>query len=235
MYHHRIQHLCRCDDYLSCLINLLDDPLLDDRHTLKRDLNTHIAARHHDPVSLLDDRVNIVHALLILDLCDDIDGTASVFIKKFSHLPDIIRSTGEGCSHKIKIFLDSEKEIFPVLRADERHVQLYSGHIDALAVRDISSVVDNADDILPFDLLHLHPDQAIVDQNRITDLHVFIKIFIGNGHALLSSLNLIIHKCKFLSLLKRDPVILEAPDPDLRSLRVQKSCDRSVILLPELL
>ena len=94
MDHHGVKHLCSSDDNLSRFIDFLDDPLLDDRHVFQRYLHTHVASGDHDAVCLLDDRVNIIHALLIFNLGDDVDLLTAVIVEKLSHLPDIV---GRSC------------------------------------------------------------------------------------------------------------------------------------------
>jgi hypothetical protein len=48
-----------------------DDHLLRNDDALRRDLDAEVAARHHDAVGLGDDRVDIVDALVVLNLGKD--------------------------------------------------------------------------------------------------------------------------------------------------------------------
>ena len=86
MYHHGVKHLCSCYDLLVRIVYLLDDHLLDDRHILKRYLNTHISSCDHDSIGHSDYVVYIVNALHILNLGDDIDIVTLILVKD---LPDL--------------------------------------------------------------------------------------------------------------------------------------------------
>ena len=89
--HHGVQHLRGCDHLLARIVHLCDDLLLDHRHLFQRDLHSHIAAGDHDPVRRLDNAVNIVDALLVLYLRDDIDLLTAILAQELPDLFHIIR------------------------------------------------------------------------------------------------------------------------------------------------
>ena len=68
---HGIQHLSSSDDGLAGAQTLTDDLLLEHGHLGSGDLYAQVAAGHHDTVGDLQDLVDVVHALLVLDLGDD--------------------------------------------------------------------------------------------------------------------------------------------------------------------
>ena len=65
---HRIEHLRRCYDDLSELQCLFNHFLLQNRHFLERDLNSHVTSCHHDPVRNRQDLIQVINPLHILDL-----------------------------------------------------------------------------------------------------------------------------------------------------------------------
>ena len=70
---HRLEHLGGHDDRLVALAGGLDGPLLHQRHLLERQLHAEVAARDHDAVERLDDRLEVLHRLGLLELGDDRD------------------------------------------------------------------------------------------------------------------------------------------------------------------
>ena len=89
MDHHGVEHLCCSDNNLSCRIYLLNNLLLDDRHMFQRNFHTHVSSGDHDSVCRLDDRINVIHALLIFNLGNDMDFISAVIIEELSHLADV--------------------------------------------------------------------------------------------------------------------------------------------------
>jgi hypothetical protein len=73
---HGLKHLGGRDDRLADGIALLDDHLLGHVDLLDGDLDTEVAAGNHDAVRHLEDLVEVVQALLRLDLGEDHDPAA---------------------------------------------------------------------------------------------------------------------------------------------------------------
>ena len=69
---HRLEHLRRGDHRLPAVERALDDPLLQERHRRRADLDAEVAARDHDRVGLLEDLVERVDRLRLLDLRDHV-------------------------------------------------------------------------------------------------------------------------------------------------------------------
>ena len=80
MAHHGVQHLRRRDYLFSGIVNLFNDHLLDHGNILHRDLHTHIAPGNHNSIRHPDDFINIIYALLILNLGDQVNGPAPVLL-----------------------------------------------------------------------------------------------------------------------------------------------------------
>ena len=100
-------------------------------------------------------------------------------------------------------------------------------------IRNISAVLYDTDNILVHNIYHFHADQAVVDQDRITRLHVLIEIFVTDRHLLLCSFDFVVYKGKLLSLFQCDLLILETSDTHFRSFRIEKRCDRLVKLFAQ--
>ena len=74
--HHRIEHLGRRDDGLGPPVRLGDELLLNDGNPGERRFEAEIAARDHDAVGGVGDRVEVVQRRLRLDLRDQGHPTA---------------------------------------------------------------------------------------------------------------------------------------------------------------
>ena len=90
--YHRFEHLCSSNYRLVAAINLIDEPLLDDRHLLKRYLNSEIAAGNHNTVCDLKYLIEVVQALHILDFGDYFHLLSAVPVKEHTDFFNVIRS-----------------------------------------------------------------------------------------------------------------------------------------------
>ena len=72
--YHTLKHLCCHDDRLLALAAGVNYPLLYQRNTLRRNLNSEVTARNHHSVAVGQNVVEIVHSLLIFNLGDELDG-----------------------------------------------------------------------------------------------------------------------------------------------------------------
>ena len=231
MRDHGVKHLCCCNNRFSCCVNFLDDFLLDNRYIFRRDLNTHVTSGDHDAICCFNNLVDIVNALLVLNLCNDLNLFTAVFFQDFSYFADIVCSTCKRCCNEIKSFLDTEEKIIMVFFTDEWHLQVCTRNIDTLPVANHTCINNLADNVLSCDVLNLQVYKSIINQNMSARLHILIKLFISNAYALISSFNIFICKCKNLSFFQRNLALLEASKSDLRSLCIKKCCNRSVIFL----
>lgn len=106
---HALEHLCSANDWFAGAITLGDHHLLRQEHFLRRNLNAKIAARHHNTVSSLNDRVDatgvmnsnvykashlLSDALLVLDLGNDLDRLA-LLAEQLADLAHAIGSANE--------------------------------------------------------------------------------------------------------------------------------------------
>ena len=68
---HRVEHVGRGNDRLAQRAGLGDQGLLERGHALQRNLNTQVAAGHHDRVEGRGDRRDAANRLGALDLGED--------------------------------------------------------------------------------------------------------------------------------------------------------------------
>jgi len=108
-----------------------DDPLLEQRHVRRADLDTQIAAGDHDGIGFREDLVERRDRLGLLDLRDHVRGGAT-------RLDQRAEGANVGCRadererDEVDLELHRELEIVQVLARDRRDRERYAGQIDAL-------------------------------------------------------------------------------------------------------
>eukprot|EP00964_Phaeocystis_antarctica_P006359 scaffold3454_cov68-Phaeocystis_antarctica.AAC.1 len=115
---HRLEHLRRTDDRLARAVALCDHHLLRDEDLLRGDLDAEVAARHHDAVRLLEDGVEVAHALVVLDLGDDLDALARGGVGRHqarAHLLHVARLADERGEDHVDALLHAELQVGLVL------------------------------------------------------------------------------------------------------------------------
>ena len=111
---HRVQHLCGYDDRLLGLHALADEHTLDAGDLLRRDLDTEVATGHHHAIGGFENLVDVVHALLVLDLSNDLDGTL-VRVEDLLDIQHVPLATDEGVSNEVQPIGDGPFDVAPVL------------------------------------------------------------------------------------------------------------------------
>ena len=230
IFHHGIQHLSCCDYLFACIIDLVNDLFLDNRNIFQRNLHTHISTGDHDSVCHFHNAVDIINALLIFNLGNNINVTAAVFIQNLTDLQHILCCSGKRSCNKVKALFDSKKDILSVFFADKRHVYIYSGKIHALFIGNHSSVYYHTVDFCSLDLFNLQADQTIVDQNTVAGLHILIKIFVGNRYLFFCSLDVLCSQNKLLAFCYSNLAFFKFLNPDFRSLCIEQRSNGSVDL-----
>ena len=104
VHDHGVEHLGGRDHGLVLLVALRDDPFLGQRNLLGWELDAQVAARHHDRVGDADDLVDVLQALLVLDLGHDVHGGALVH-EELPDLQDVLRLPHEGGGHEVQALL----------------------------------------------------------------------------------------------------------------------------------
>ena len=95
MLRHGLEHLRRGDHQPSLAIRRRNDSLLQHRHGFRAELNAQISARHHNPVGVNENGLQVRDGLLPLDLGDH-RHVAAAFGNQFLGGHDVLRSTDKG-------------------------------------------------------------------------------------------------------------------------------------------
>ena len=247
MLHHGIQHLGRRDNHFSGAADFLDNHLLDDRNILKRNLYTHVAAGNHDTIGNADDLVNVLHALHVLDLCNDMDVLAAFFFENPADCKHVIRAAHERGCNKIIVVLHRKYDVAIVFLADVRHGKLHIRNIHTFFIGNHTAVHNGTDNIHRhfalcvclctgyfLDLLDFQTDQSVIDQNGISRLHIVRQFLVCDRHTALITHDVLRRQSKCLSVLQLHLAACKLFQTDLRSLCIQQSRDRTLHLPAQL-
>ena len=154
--------------------------LLDGRDLGKVDLNAHIAAGNHDAVGHGQNLVDVVDALLVLDLRDDAD-LGVVLVQDVADIHNVLRVAGKAGGDQVKALLDTKQNIARVALAHIRHGQMHAGNVDALLGLDDAVIADCADNVGVADLVNAQLDQTVVQHDPATGLDVVGQLFVSDG------------------------------------------------------
>ena len=132
---HRLEHLRGRDHRLAALERPQDDPLLQQRHLGRADLDAEVAARDHDAVRLAEDVVEHRNRFRLLDLGDHVSGRAGRLDQGLQRL-HVRRGTDERERDVVDPELERELEVVDVLARQRRDRQRDTGQVDALVRRD---------------------------------------------------------------------------------------------------
>ena len=222
--HHGVQHLGGSDHRLARLKPLSDDLLLEDGHLGGGDLHPQVTPGHHDAVGGLQDLVDVVHALLILDLGDDADLLAAEAVQYLPHRLNISGPADKGSGNEVEIVLHAELDVAHILLRQGRQMDMYAGDIDALVGREGAAILHGAADVLSIDLLYLQSHQAVVNEDLLACGYLFMEFRIGDGDQVHVPLHLAGGQGKEIACLQRDRLGLKTPNADLRALGIQDGC-----------
>ena len=139
---------------------------------LHGDFHAHVAPGDHDAVRHLEDVVDIVHALGIFDFGDDPDGMVAVLFQLLADLQHIVGPAGERGGDEVGLHFAGKGDVGPIPVAHKGHGQLRAGDVDPFVSRDHAAVDDGAGDGGGGGGLHLHIDEAVVNQNMAALAHV---------------------------------------------------------------
>ena len=177
---HGIQHLGSGNADLTGAHGAVDQVLLDGRDLGKVDLNAHIAAGNHDAVGHSQNLVDVVDALLVLDLRDDAD-LGVVLVQDVADIHNVLRVAGKAGGDQVKALLDTKKNIARVALAHIRHGQMHAGDVDALLGLDDAVIADRADNVGVADLVNAQLDQTVVQHDPATGLDVVGQLLVSDG------------------------------------------------------
>src|SRR5262245_48209595 len=128
---HRAQHLCGRDHGFAQNIRLPDHHLLHRGNLFWRDFESEVPARHHDPVDLFQNSVDMIEGFMLLDLGDDRNRSAASF--HFTPgIDDIVAIANEGEGNHINFVLNAESKVLFVAARQSAKVETALGKMNAL-------------------------------------------------------------------------------------------------------
>ena len=194
--------------------------LLDGRDLGKVDLNAHIATGNHDAVGHGQNLVNVVDALLVLDLRNDAD-LGIVLVQDVADIHNVLRVAGKAGGDQVKALLDTKQNIARVALAHVRHGQMHAGNVDALLGLDDAVIADRADNVCVANLVNAQLDQTVVQHDAAAGLDVVGQLLVGDGADLVGALDIAGGQGELLAGGQLLHTVLELAEADLGTLGVQ--------------
>ena len=232
IFNHGVQHLGGGNDRLAAGHTFGNHILLQNGDLGEVDFHAQIAAGHHDAVGYRQNLRQIGNTLLILHLGNNPDG-GTLPIQQAADFPHIRRRADKAGGNIIKALFDTEENIIPVSLAHIRHVQPHAGHVDTLVVLHDAVIFHAAANFCGGGLQHSQTDQAVIEQNGVSFLHVSGQIRIGNGAAVYISGNILRGQCKLRAGHQFHRAILKGFEPDLGPLGIQHGRHGPMQFLPQ--
>ena len=227
---HGIQHLGSGNADLTGAHGAVDQVLLDGRDLGKVDLNAHIAAGNHDAVGHGQNLVDVVDALLILDLRDDAD-LGVVLVQNVADVHNVLRVAGKAGGDQVKALLDTKQNIARVALAHIRHGQMHAGNVDALLGLDGAVIADGAGNIGIADFINAQLDQAVIQHDAAAGLDVVGQVLVGDGADLVGALDIAGGQGELLAGGQLLHTVLELTQTNLGTLGVQHTGNGQIQLL----
>ena len=230
---HGIKHLCCRDHLLTGFIYFFYDHFLNDRHFLCRNLHAHVSSCDHDCIRNLDDLINAVHAFCILNFGNDLNLFPTIFLEQFTDLLYIFCSTHKRCCHIIYIFFYTEQQIGFIHFTNIRQTQMNARNVDPFMIRHFAAIIDITDNICICQLFHCHLDQAVIDQNTLSDFDITNQLRIRNSYNMFITLYFSSGQHKLIALLQCDRTIFKVPYTNLRAFSIQQCRNWSAVTLTQ--
>jgi hypothetical protein len=178
---HRLQHLRGANAKLAGDVALGDHHLLGEGDLLGGDLHAEVAASDHDAVGVLEDIVEVAHALLVLNLGDDLDVFTAVFVEELSNHLDVVAALDEGHGDVVHLVHAGEfLDVFDVLLLEDVELDLDAGQVTVLALAEFLGVDDFALEVLLVDDLdNLDDDGSIGEEQAVAGLDALAQLGVG--------------------------------------------------------
>ena len=186
---HGVEHLRGRYDRLVVEVALLDDLLLHMGHFGRRDLDAQIAACDHDAVGDGEDLVEVGDTQRALDLGEDEHVVRTCVVADLADALDRRGIADEARSDGVGLHLAGELDVEDVLLGDGGKADGHVGHVDTLALAQLSPVGDHAGDVVAIDALDLQANQAVVDEDDRAGLDLGGKVGIIDREARRGSLD----------------------------------------------
>jgi len=138
--------------------------VLGSEHLGGRDLDAEIATGHHNTIRLLEDLGEVVEALAVFDLGNDLD-PGPLRAQDRPDIPDVLRAADEGGKDHVDIVLDTKTQVVLVLLGQGRQIHIGVGQVDALLGRDEAVVAGTH-----LDGLGVRDFEDVEGQNTVVDI-----------------------------------------------------------------
>ena len=166
---HRLEHLRRRNNRLPPFERAVNDPLLQQRHLGRTDLDAEVAARDHDRVRLAEDVVEHRDRFRLLDLRDHVRGRARGLDQRLQRL-HVGGRADKGERDEVDAELERELEIVDVLARERGDRQRHAWQVDPLVRGDGAADEHLAACAATVDRGDAEPHGAVVDQHVETGL-----------------------------------------------------------------
>ncbi len=163
------------------------------------------------------------HALLRLDLADDLHAVAAALLKHSAHGEDILGTAHEGGGHEVRPKPRGHLQVAHVIRLQGVHAQGHAGQVDLLAGLQIAAVFHPAAHGPP---LHIHTaqrDVAVVQEDGLTGMHVQVQARVVHADALGVARSHLGMKGEVLPPHEGHATLRKGPDADLRATGVDEN------------
>mmetsp|Transcript_109989 Transcript_109989/g.354733 ORF Transcript_109989/g.354733 Transcript_109989/m.354733 type:complete len:524 (-) Transcript_109989:26-1597(-) len=198
---HGGHHLRGRDRVLARGPGLLDHHLLCHPDLLHGDLHAQVAARHHDAVGLRQDGIEVLQALHVLDLGDDLDGLAAAVL---TAILDVLGALHEAQGDVVRVVGHCPlHDVLDLALVDDRQVDLDARHIDVLLLTQLAVVHDLGDHVVLPSAHDLQHYGAVLHQDALARLHVLGQLLVGDSDLVLVSLDAVVrHQLQLLASLQ---------------------------------
>src|SRR6185436_20895060 len=222
------------DHAFSMLGTTLDDRALDIRQILDVDLHPQIATRDHNAIRFPDDLLQVSHAFLVLDLCDNLH-SPDLFTHQCLELLNIRGFTNERKRDEVHIPFQAEQNILGVLLRNRRQIDTDSREIDVALALQEPTVHDTAPHVALFLLQHLQVDQPVIHSDLVPDVDLFKQVRIVDVDRAFLNVHRPARGDGDNGALPQIEVVGEVPGAHRRTLRNQEDRDGKLDLLVECL
>ena len=100
------------------------------RNTFLGYFDAQISASYHDAVRHFQNFINIIHAFLILDFCDNLD-VAAVCIQNLTDVQYVLFVTNERVGDEVYVFFDGVKDVVAVFFRQRRQIDTHARYVHA--------------------------------------------------------------------------------------------------------
>lgn len=223
---HRLEHLGGHHHRLAELAADLDDAFLDAWHALRRHLYAEVAARHHDRVGALGDRLDGAHRAGLLDLGHE----EGLVADQPTGLVDVLRALHEGQRHPVDPQFQAEGQVAAVLVGQRAELQHRFRHVDTLAIGQLATHRHAGLDGVAVAVDHFQADLAVVQQQAHARFQGMDDLRMRQVDPPLVAGGVAEVEGEGLPTLQLHGTGGEAADPQLRTLQVHEHADRVVQL-----